>query len=118
MNCYYDLRVDSTSAIFPNRLSMRTAIWSAIAIVWAECSSKSTVQDPDVVIDVYDLGSTDLPPQILWSICHEDLFNDYVDLLLQPSQLSVNQPMDTVDFKSLIRLNQLGGRGCTTLDTH
>lgn len=115
VNCYHDLTVDSTSATFPNRLSMRMAIWSAIATVWAECSGKSTVQDPDVVIDVYDLGSTDLPPQILWSICHEDLFNDYVDLLLPPSQLSVKQPMDTVDFKSLIRLNQLGGRGCTTL---
>jgi hypothetical protein len=63
----------------------------------------------------YDLGSTDLPPRISWSICHEDLFDNYVDLLLSPSQLSVKQPMDTVDFKSLIRLNQLGGRGCTTL---
>jgi hypothetical protein len=115
VNCNHDLTVDSTSATFPNRLSMRMAIWSAIATVWAECSDKPTVQDPDIVIDVYDLGLTDLTPQISWSICHEDLFNDYVDLLLPPSQLSVKQPMDTVDFKSLIRLNQLGGRGCTTL---
>jgi hypothetical protein len=115
VNCYHDLAVDSTSATFPNRLSMRMAIWSAIATVWAECSDKPTVQDPDVVIDVYDLGSTDLPTQILWSICHEDLFNDYVDLLLPPNQLSAKKPIYTVDFKSLIRLNQLGGRGCTTL---
>jgi hypothetical protein len=115
VNCYHNLTVDSTSATFPNRLSMRMAIWSAIATVWAECSDKPTVEDPDVVIDVYDLGSTDLPPRITWSICHEDLFNDYVDLLLPPSQLSVKQPMDTVDFKSLIQLNQLGGRGCTSL---
>jgi serine/threonine protein kinase len=42
-------------------------------------------------------------------------FNDYVDLLLPPSQLSVKQPIHTVDFRTLIRLNQLGGRGCTTL---
>ncbi|KAI9748037.1 MAG: hypothetical protein M4579_007326 [Chaenotheca gracillima] len=114
VNCYHDLTVDSTSATFPNRLSMRVAIWSAVATVWAECSDKPTVEDPDVVIDVYDLGSTDLFSRITWSICHEDLFNDYIDLLLPPSQLSVKQPMDTVDFKSLIRLNQLGGRGCTT----
>jgi hypothetical protein len=91
------------------------AIWSAIATVWTECSDKPTVQDPDVVINVYDLGSTDLPPQILWSICYKDLFNDYVNLLLPPSQLSVKQPIDTVDFKNLIQLNQLGGKGCTTL---
>lgn len=32
------------------------------------------------------------------------LFNGYVDFLLPPSQLSVKQPIDTVDFKSLIRL--------------
>jgi len=115
VNCYHDLTVDSTSATFPNRLSMRMAIWSAIATVWVECSDKSTVQDPDVVIDIYDLGSTDLHPQVSWSICHEDLFNNYVDLLLPLNKLSVNQLIDTVDFKSLIRLNQLGGRGCTTL---
>jgi hypothetical protein len=94
---------------------MRTAIWSAIAIVWAECCDMPTVEDPDVVIDVYELWSTDLPPRITWNICHEDLFNDYVDLLLPPSKLSVKQPMNMVDFKSLTRLSQLGGRGCSTL---
>ncbi|MCJ1246649.1 hypothetical protein MMC30_003858 [Trapelia coarctata] len=94
---------------------MRMAIWSAIAAVWAECSEQPTIKDPDIVIDVYDIGSINLPSRVMWSICHEDIFNDYVDLLFLPSQLSVKQPMDTVDFKSLIRLNQLGGRGCTTL---
>ncbi len=40
VNRYHDLTVDSTRATFPNRLSMRMAIWSAIAVVWAECSDK------------------------------------------------------------------------------
>ncbi|KAI0003448.1 hypothetical protein F4779DRAFT_634602 [Xylariaceae sp. FL0662B] len=115
VNCYHDLTVNSTSATFPNRISMRRAIWLAVATVWAECSDKPTVEDPDVVIDVYDLASADLPPRVAWCICHEHLFNDYVDLLLPPSQLSVEQPLDTVDFKSLTRLSHLGGRGCTTL---
>ncbi|WEW59252.1 hypothetical protein PRK78_004721 [Emydomyces testavorans] len=115
VNCYHDHTVDSTSATFPNRVSMRMALWSAIATVWAECRDNPAVNHPDVVVDVYELGSKDLSPRIAWSICHEELFNEYVDLLLPPSQLSVKQPMDTVDFKSLIRLNQLGGRGCTTL---
>ena len=40
---------------------------------------------------------------------------NYVDLLLLPSRLSVKQPLETVGFKSLIRLDQLDRRGCTTL---
>ena len=85
-----------------------------VAIVWAECSNTPTIEDPDVVIDVHGPGSTDLSPQITWSICHENLFNDYIDLLSPLSQLHVKQPMKTVDFKSLIRLDQLGGKGCST----
>lgn len=115
VNCYHDLTVDSTSATFPNRPSMRTALWSAIASVWVECSEQPTVRDPDVIIDVHDIGSTDLASRITWSICHDNIFNHYIDLLLSPSQLSVKQTMDTVDFNCLIRLSQLGGRGCTTL---
>ena len=115
VNCYHDLPVDSTSATFPDRPSMRTAIWSTIAAVWAECSGQPAVKDPDVIIDVYDTGTTDIPSRMTWSICHDDIFNDFVDLLLPPSQLLVKQPLDTVDFTSLTRLEQLGGRGCTTL---
>lgn len=91
---------------------MRMAIWSAIATEWDECSNEPDVQDPDVVINVYDLDSAD---QIWWNICHNTLFSCYVDCLLPLSQVSVSQSIDTVDFKSLIQLNQLGGRGCTTL---
>ena len=115
VTCYHGLTVDSPRATFPDRVSMRTALWSAIATVWAECSEQPAIQDPDVIINVYDTGSTDLSSSITWSIRHDDLFNDYVDLLLPPSQLSVKQPVDTVDFKRLIRLHQLGGRGCSTL---
>ena len=115
VNCYHDLTVDSTSATFPNRSSMRIAIWSAVATVWAECSEQPTVRDPDVIIDVYGFGSTDLASRITWSICHDDIFNNYIDLLLSPSQLFVKQTVDMVDFKCLIRLSQLGGKGCTTL---
>ena len=115
VNCYHDRKVDSPSATFPNRPCMRTALWSAVAAVWAECSEQPAVKDPNVIIDVYDTGSIDTPSRITWSICHDDVFNDFVDLLLPPSQLLVKQPMDTVDFTSLTRLEQLGGRGCTTL---
>ena len=38
VNCYHDLTVDSSSSTFPDRVSMRKEIWSAIATVWAECS--------------------------------------------------------------------------------
>ena len=115
VNCYHDLTVDSTSATFPNRPSMRTAIWSAIAAVWAKCSEQPAVKDPDVIIDVYDTESAELPSRITRSICHDDIFNDFLDLLLPSSQLLVKQPMNTVDFTTLTRLEQLGGRGCSTL---
>lgn len=115
VNCYHDLTVDSLSATFPNRVSMRVAIWSAVATVWAKCGEQPTIEGPDVIIDVQDIGMTDDPSCVTWTIHHDDLFNNFVDLLLPPSQLRVRQPIDTVDFKCLIRLNQLGGRGCTTL---
>lgn len=115
VNCYHDRTVDITTATFPNRPSMRTAIWSAIAAVWVECNEQPAVKDPDVIIDVYDTESADISSRITWSICHDDIFNDFVDLLLPPSQLLVKQPADTVEFTSLTRLEQLGGRGCSTL---
>ncbi|KAI1076824.1 kinase-like domain-containing protein [Whalleya microplaca] len=115
VNCYHGLPVDDKSATFQDRASMRRAIWSAIATIWAECSDQPTVKDPDVIIDIFDHASTGILPDVSYSIYHEPIFNDYVDLLLPPSQLSVEQPMDTVDFKSLTRLGSLGGRGCTTL---
>ncbi|KAI9692025.1 MAG: hypothetical protein M1820_009600 [Bogoriella megaspora] len=93
VNCYHELPVDSASATFPDRASMRMAIWSAIATVWPKY----------------------LPSQISWSIRHDNLFNEYVDLLLPLNQLSLQQSIDTIEFKKLVRLNPLGGRGCTTL---
>ena len=115
VNCYHDLTVDSASATFPDRPSMRTAIWSAIAAVWTEISEQPGINDPDVIIDFFDTGSIDNPSRITWSLCHDNIFNGFVHLLLPPSRLSIKQPLDTVDFTSLTRLEQLGGRGCTTL---
>jgi hypothetical protein len=115
VNCYHDLMIGREDATFHNRPSMRTAIWSAVATVWAESSDIPRLEDPDVVIDISDSVASDVPPKISWSICHEELFNNYVDLLLPANELCVKQPFETVEFRSLIRLNQLGGRGCTTL---
>lgn len=64
VNYYHDRTGDSTSATFPNRPFMRIAIWSAIAAVWTECNEQPAVKDPDIIIDVYDTGSTDLPSRI------------------------------------------------------
>ncbi|OBT74015.1 hypothetical protein VF21_06021 [Pseudogymnoascus sp. 05NY08] len=117
VNCFHNLGTIDTISRFPDRASMRVEIWSAVASVWAKCCDDATIGDPDVVIDIYEAKpADDDSPQIIWKICHEvDLFNKYVDFLLPQDQLSVKQPMGTVDFKSLIRKNQLGGRGCTTL---
>lgn len=86
---------------------MRAAIWSAVASVRAECNKNPSAQDPDAIIDIYYLKS--------WGVCHESLFDDYLKLLLPADQLSLQQSLDSIDFQKLIRKQQLGGRGCTTL---
>ena len=86
---------------------MRVVLWSAIASIWTECSSTLDVGEPDVIVNVFGYGT--------WNICHERLFNDYVNLLLPLNELSVQDPIETVDFKTLVRHQQLGGRGCTSL---
>lgn len=117
VNYFHDVATIDTRALFLDWASIRTEIWSAVATVWAECSDEPTVEDPEVIIDIYETKPMNyLPPQIMWKICHEtDLFNNYVGLLMPADQISVKRPMNTVDFKSLIRQTQLGGRGCTTL---
>lgn len=116
VNYFHNVENNDPSSSFPDRASMRTEIWSAVAKVWTECSIKPTVEDLDVIIDVYEAKPTVSPPQIMWSICHEtELFNNYVNFLLPAEKLSVKQPIHTVGFKRLSRQRQLGGRGCTTL---
>lgn len=89
VNCYHDLDTDDINGSFPNRASMRIAIWSVVAIAKAECCDKPDAEDLDVIIDVYEDRSTASSPKIAWSICHEVLFNDCIDVLLPPSQLFV-----------------------------
>ncbi|KFZ05786.1 hypothetical protein V501_08021 [Pseudogymnoascus sp. VKM F-4519 (FW-2642)] len=116
VNYFHDLETIDTRARFLDWASMRTEIWSSVATVWDECSDEPTVEDPDVVINIYEARLTDdAPPQAMWKICHEvDLFNKYADLLLPQDQLLVKHLTNTVDFKGLVRQHQLGGRGCTT----
>ncbi|KAH8744314.1 kinase-like domain-containing protein [Diaporthe sp. PMI_573] len=110
VNCYHGHDVPSPQASFPDRPSMRAALWSAIASVWRECSELPDAGDPDTIVDIFGYGS--------WKICHETLFNNYVDLLLPLDEFSVQHPIEVIDFKSLVRRHQLGGRGCTTLVHH
>lgn len=114
VNCYHDREVDGEFNTFPDRASMRSAIWTAVAKVWVECSSRPGIKDVDVIIDVYDFYLKDLP-RTVWNHCHEKLFNDYVDHLSTLDQPSLKQSVANVEMKDLVRLEQLGGRGCSTL---
>ncbi|KAF2455120.1 hypothetical protein BDY21DRAFT_416410 [Lineolata rhizophorae] len=96
VNCYHVRDVPGPQAPFPNRRSMRAALWSAVASVWPECSKAPDVGEPDANVDIFNYG--------IWKICRERLFNDYVDLLLPLNELSIPHPIET-----------LGGRGCTSL---
>ncbi|KAK3945479.1 kinase-like domain-containing protein [Diplogelasinospora grovesii] len=101
----------SPQASFPDRPSMRAALWSAVASVWHECSELPDAGDPDTVVDIFSYGS--------WKIYHETLFNNYVDLLLPLDEFSVQHPIEAIGFKrAWYDAISLGGRGCTTLVHH
>ncbi|CAG8961774.1 hypothetical protein HYFRA_00006317 [Hymenoscyphus fraxineus] len=110
VNCYHDRTVDNEFHTFPDRPSMRSPLWLAVATVWVECSECVDIADLDVIIDVYDFKPGELP-KVQWALFQDPLFNDYVELLSSPGQLSFGKSVSTVDLKDLVRLQQLGGRG-------
>ncbi|KYK59811.1 Protein kinase-like protein [Drechmeria coniospora] len=117
VNCYHDVQVTDPNASFADRPSMRAALWLALSSIWPDCIESPQTAGSDVIIDVGDAGSEEPEPQISWVARHDARFNDYLDILSPIDQLSLQQPTDTIDFKALVRQNQLGGRGCATLVT-
>ena len=107
VNCYHGREVPGPQVSFPTRHPMRVLLMSAIASIWPECSSIPDVGDPDAIVNVFGNGT--------WNICYDRLFTDYIKLLLPLNELSVQDPIETVGFKTLARHHQLGGRGCTSL---
>ena len=116
VTCYHDLPAEDTSETFPNRASMREAIYSSIRGVWDQCIGHPSVTAPDVTIEIYE----DVGRQNQWRISHESLYNQYLEPLLPVRNLfrggkAKLQAYNTVDYSSLVHIRHLGGRGRTAV---
>ena len=116
VTCYHDLPVDDTCETFPDRASMREALYSLIRGVWDQCICHPSVTAPDITVEIYE----DAEQQIQWRVSHESLYNQYVELLLPLCNLSQYGNLkfhvqNTVDYSHLAQIRHLGGRGRTVL---
>ncbi|EPE34282.1 Protein kinase-like (PK-like) [Glarea lozoyensis ATCC 20868] len=114
--CYHDLNTSTPGHSFPTTSTMREAIWTAVANIWNVCCLHPEIHQLDVIIDILNEEAEHHGQQASWDLCHEKMYTDYVEMLSPASHLSLNnQQMSKIEYRSLVRLNQLGGRGCTTL---
>ena len=115
VNCYHDLPADS-SETFPNRASMREALYLSIREVWDQCIQHPSVTAPDVTVEIYE----DEYRQHQWRISHESSYNQYVESLLPMSDLfqcgeGKPETYSTIDYSCLTQISHLGGRGSTAM---
>ncbi|EHK41168.1 hypothetical protein TRIATDRAFT_78127 [Trichoderma atroviride IMI 206040] len=110
--CYHDLEVPDGAFTFQNRSSMRSALWSAIAMIWPHCIMDPAIVDPGVVVDIIP-GETQ---EIVWRAYQEQLFKQYLALLrdIEPSDLVAQGHSPRIlDISEIVLLEALGGRGCS-----
>lgn len=116
VTCFHDLPVNDTCETFPDRASMREALYSLIRGVWDQCIGHPSVTAPDVTVAIYE----DAEQQNQWRISHESLHNQYVESLLPVCSLFQcgnlkSHVHNTVDYSHLAQIRHLGGRGRTAV---
>ena len=116
VTCYHDLPAEACET-FPNRASMREALYSSIRDMWDQFIGHPSVTAPDVVVvEIYE----DAERQNQWRISHESLYNQYVESLLPMNnifrwgKLELQVP-NTIDYSCLVQIRHLGGRGRTAV---
>ncbi|CAI0652908.1 unnamed protein product [Colletotrichum noveboracense] len=90
--CMHGIEVDDASKSFKDSAAMREALWNAVRDVWSACSTDKRVSQPDVVFAVDH---------------HDDASSSIGKTTLLPND-------EQVEFASIVRYDQLGGRGCAT----
>ncbi|KAL8952164.1 MAG: hypothetical protein Q9222_001902 [Ikaeria aurantiellina] len=114
---FHELEANDASESFPDRASMREAIFALVRSVWDQCIQYPSIGAPDVTVEIYE----DVREQIQWRISHDSLYDVYVASLTPLSHLfqdetSGLQPYDTVDYSSLVQLwHPDSGRGRTVV---
>lgn len=119
--CFHQIEVDDEKKTFPDRGSMRQAIYDSIAHVWPICASNPTIRLPDVIIQIQqdDHGETTC------RISHENAFREYLASLLPVDSIeqALIPEFDKIgphytSIESLQFSEKLGGRGGTTATRH
>ncbi|KAK6342224.1 hypothetical protein TWF730_001702 [Orbilia blumenaviensis] len=114
LNADDEIENEDPATTFPTINEAHTAIWRAIHHIWPQCISQPDLRtrlDSVVRVDSVD-GSIE---KISWDIYSHPLFPKFVQNLADKSLGDISGDLDTaVDFTSLVRYEQLGGRGCTT----
>lgn len=113
---FHDLPAKDACETFPNRASMREALYLSIRGVWDQCTRHPSVTAADVTVEIYE----DAEQQNQWRISHESLYNQYVESLLPLRSLfrggkAKLQAYNTIDYSSLVQIRHLGGRGRTAV---
>lgn len=116
VTCFHDLLVADPSETFPNRASMREALYSSVREVWDQCIQHPSVTAPDVTVEIYE----DAERQHQWRISHEGSYNQYVESLLPVSDLAQYEggkleTYSTIDYSCLTQIRHPGGRGRTAV---
>ncbi|KAI1291437.1 hypothetical protein F5Y03DRAFT_34024 [Xylaria venustula] len=109
-----DVAKEDESTQFANSAAMRKALWDSIRAVWPACLMNPAISNPAIVFDVDSSDSS------LENIVCKDYRHPAYDrflLALADEALGRSGPdpgLAGVPFRSLIRYEQLGGRGCAT----
>ncbi|KAK2590463.1 hypothetical protein QQS21_011850 [Conoideocrella luteorostrata] len=110
---YEGLETEDPASTFPTIADLHTAIWGAIRHAWPHCVSHPDLRTKlDAVVGVESIDSS--VDKITWNIHSHPRFPQFVQNLADESLDTPASPGKLVDFASLIRYEQLGGRGCTT----
>lgn len=128
---YEGLETDDPAATFPTTKDLHAAIWGSIRHIWPHCVSHSDLRTKlDAVVGVDSIDSS--MEKVTWKIYSHPLFSQFVQNFADESRKSTcltkaasetNEAKvgrtpagagPSVDFASLIRYQQLGGRGCAT----
>ena len=54
VTCYHDLPAENVCEAFPNRASMREALYASICEIWDQCIRHPSVTAPDIIIEIYE----------------------------------------------------------------
>ncbi|OAL48661.1 hypothetical protein IQ07DRAFT_645437 [Pyrenochaeta sp. DS3sAY3a] len=111
---YEELETEDPAATFATIKDLHAAIWGAIHHVWPHCVSRPDLRTKmDAVVGIDSIDSSD--EKTTWNIYSHPRFPQFMENLSDESLGSTPAcPDKSVDFASLIRFEQLGGRGCTT----